>query len=461
MILGIAAGKISLFNHALLFSPFWGGIDLCLIAHFFISWFRSIQKTGWKIDFWYLTLFIGIVQHLLFLYPFNASPSNHLAMGPLQERLYPYIDQSFMIGVIGYIFIWIGRFFCTHTLIRTGKPTRILSLPFYTPLAKVIENNVKSLSAFLTLYTVSLGLGLILLTIQLSNGFFFNGRDFFLSSEPLRPFFNFILSLFLVLFFFISLRFAQIDRKKYLLFFIPLFILSLCWGIRSIILGGLLQLWMQTVFYKEGKVGLLKSVFFLSCLLISAVVIGNIRAGSLALLQDLYAIPFSYFYGNNFSDTRDFACILSNWDGEFLYGKSYIAGILSFIPRALLSIREEWGICMLSNNWIGFDSTVMPGLRPGLFGEAFLNFGWFGVAPIGFLFGFCLRYADLKIKEQMALSKDLIRGYSHSVVFLLASSLTLTVGLWIFYVFILINILLIPFRYLAGFRGIRKTRFAG
>lgn len=438
--------KIALFNQALLFSPFWGGIDLCLIVHFFVSWFRSVKRTGWKIDFWYLTLLIGIVQHLLFIYPFNASPFNIHAMGSLQTKLEPYIDQSFMIGVVGYVCIWIGRFLCTRTMLpRNAK--RMRSLPFYLPLAKIIENNVKSLSAFLSLYTLSITLGLILLCIQLSNGFFFNGRDLFLSSNLFRPLFNFLLSLFQVLIFFISLRFAQINRKKYLLFFIPLLMISLCWGIRGIILGGLLQLWMQTVFYKEGRVSLIKSGCFLFCLLLSAILIGNIRAGSFNVFQSLSSTLFSYLYGNNFSDTRDFACILSNWDGEFLYGKSYLAGILSFIPRTFLFIREEWGITMLSNQWIGFDSSVMPGLRPGLFGEAFLNFGLFGVIPMGLLFGFSLRYVDLKIKEQMALTKDLIKGYSHSIVFLFASSLMLTVGLWIFYIFILIHILLIPFRY--------------
>jgi hypothetical protein len=398
-------------------------VDFCLILHFFFSWYRSVKKTGWKIDFWYLILFIGIVQHLLFLYPFNASPLNTLAMGPLQGQLEPYIDQAFKIGVVGYLSIWIGRLLC--------RP----NFTFSFLMARVIENNVKSPIAFVFLYTITIGLGLILLSIQFSEGFFFNGRDFFLSSEFLRPLFNFTLSLFQIVIFFIALR------KKWLSF-LPILLISLCWGIRGIILGGLLQIWMQYAFRREGRVSLFKTSLFFSSLLLSAILIENLRAGSFNLTQACSSTLFSYFYGNNFSDTRDFACILSNWDGEFLYGKSYLAGLLSFIPRSFLWIREEWGITLLTNQWIGFDSNIMPGLRPGLFGEAFLNFSYFGVILLGLFFGFCLRYVDLKIKQH----KDLIKGYSHSILFLFASSLTLTVGLWQFYIFIFINTCLIPLR---------------
>jgi hypothetical protein len=157
-----------------------------------------------------------------------------------------------------------------------------------------------------------------------------------------------------------------------------------------------------------------------------------------------------YLYGNNFSDTRDFACLLSYWDGEFLYGKTYVAALLSFIPRALIPLREEWGIAMVTNQWVGFDSAVMPGLRPGLFGEAFFNFGFLGVAFFGWLFGFVLKFADEKIKEHVHLSKDLIKGYSYTLLFSFVSVLMITGGMWTFYVFILVNFALIPFRYLGG-----------
>ena len=101
---------------------------------------------------------------------------------------------------------------------------------------------------------------------------------------------------------------------------------------------------------------------------------------------------------------------------------------------------------MYTNGLTGFDSELMPGLRPGLFGEAFLNFGYVGVIFFGFLFGFALRYADVKIKTFVSESKDIIRGYSHQIVFSFVSFLSTSSAMWGFYAFVLIHLGLILVR---------------
>jgi hypothetical protein len=120
--------------------------------------------------------------------------------------------------------------------------------------------------------------------------------------------------------------------------------------------------------------------------------------------------------------------------------------MISFIPRSLSSFRENWSISMYTNALTGFSSTTMPGLRPGLFGESYLNFGLPGVILFGWIFGFALRYTDVKIKEYVSHFKDLIKGYSHIIVFQFLSCLAVSASLWAFYIFILVNIALVPFR---------------
>ncbi len=203
---------------------------------------------------------------------------------------------------------------------------------------------------------------------------------------------------------------------------------------------------MQQVFYREGRVSLKKVAALLLFLFFIAVTLSNLREGNYSLERTVGAIIASFFYGNNFSDTRDFAWILSSWDGEFLYGKSYFAAFLSFIPRALLPFREEWAISMYTNSLTGFLSEEIPGLRPGMFGESYLNFGWAGVALFGGLFGFALRFADFKIKEAVANGRDIIKGYSYTLLFFLLSSFAVTAAFWTFYLFLLVNLMMVPFR---------------
>ncbi len=101
---------------------------------------------------------------------------------------------------------------------------------------------------------------------------------------------------------------------------------------------------------------------------------------------------------------------------------------------------------MYTNGLTGFDSDVMPGLRPGVFGESFFNFSYPGVILFGILYGFALRYGDYKIKEYVGRSKDLIRGGSYLLIFSLVSHLSISASMWSFYVFLFFNLAAIPFR---------------
>jgi len=435
--------SVELFFRAVRFTPIWGVIDLLCILHFFSSWYRTAQKTGWKIDFWHLTLFTGLFQSTLILYPFNASIYNAPATLGCLEKIFPFIDRAFAISILGYCFVWIGRytFDWTHGRFAFAALTQAVR-----PLAQVVEANIKNRNTFILIGWVAAVLGLTVLAIQFAHGSFFNGRGFFLKSPYLRPLFNITVSIFPIALAFLALRYVQFKEKGTLKMFAFLLFLSLFFGVRFIFISGILFFFVQHIFYKEGRVSLLKLGVGCFGLLFITVFLGALRDGNYNPLYAFASLFLHFFYGNNFSDVRDFAWILSYWDGELLCGKSYVAALLSFIPRAFCSLREQWGFSLYTNDLVGFDSEIMPGLRPGLFGEPFLNFGFLGVVLSGWLFGFVLRYADHQIKQAVKGSKDVIKGYSLTVGSYFLQCMIITAGMWMVYVFVLLNLALIPFR---------------
>jgi len=94
------------------------------------------------------------------------------------------------------------------------------------------------------------------------------------------------------------------------------------------------------------------------------------------------------FFGNDLTDMRDFAWILSGMDnGEWLMGKTYIAGYLSFIPAYLMPFRETYSFGRISPLLAGLDPSHHSGLRPPIFGEMYVNFGFPGLLIGGFIYG--------------------------------------------------------------------------
>jgi oligosaccharide repeat unit polymerase len=430
---------VELFYQAIRFTPVWLIVDFVLIAHLFISWYFSAKKTAWKIDFWFLTLLMGVFQSLLVMYPFNASIYNAKSTLNDQLQIASFVDQAFAISVLGYVGIWIGRYSFNIKQIRSCI-TPVLEIAL--PLLKIVERNGKNRNATLILAWAAILCGAVIVLIPFASGSFFNARGYYLGLPALRPLFNITFSLFPIALTFLALRSVQFKDKSCLYLACTLMGISLFFGVRAVFIGGLLSFLTFKAFYAQGRISLLKLGSICFSFFVLAIFLLNLREEAQNPFNIFGTLLYKYFYGNNFSDTRDFAWILSYWDGEYLYGKTYVAGILSFIPRALSSFREEWGISMVTNAMVGFDSDLMPGLRPGLFGEAYFNFGLLGVILFGCLFGFTLRYVDVKIKEAVAASRDIIKGYAYTFVFAIVSCFSITAGFWGLYIFAFVNLVL-------------------
>jgi hypothetical protein len=76
---------------------------------------------------------------------------------------------------------------------------------------------------------------------------------------------------------------------------------------------------------------------------------------------------------------------------EFQYGRTYLAVLVSPIPRVAWPEKPPISLGPVVRGeiwrkWVGFG-----GYPPGVTGEAFMNFGWFGVFTVPFFIGVAIR----------------------------------------------------------------------
>jgi hypothetical protein len=431
--------KIELFSQAWRFSPGWMMIDILCIVHFFTAWIMTWKKTGWKLDFWFFALSFSFLLPVLFMYPFNASIFNTISCGYNYSLLESNVDRAFAITLLGYASIWLGRFF--YNVFKWESPFHY-AIFLFNPMISIIEKNVKSKRVVLCLVFLTAVISAVIIGIEIYEDCLFYPRAYFLKNSLLRPIFNLSISILPFTITFLGLRYIQFNERvsKYLI--VTLIALTLFFGLRSLTIGSIITVLVYRIFAKGGKISLLKLSLSALGLAFLSIFMDCLRQGQYDLLSSFAKFLVSIFYGNNLSDTRDFAWILAYWNGDYVYGKTYLAGLLSFFPRVISPFRQEWAISVYTNSLVNFDSEMHAGLRPGLFGEAFLNFSYIGVVLLGTSAGYMLRHADVKLKEAVSKQKDIIKGYSHTLAYAFISSFFITSGLWGFYVFLLLNLVL-------------------
>ena len=163
---------------------------------------------------------------------------------------------------------------------------------------------------------------------------------------------------------------------------------------RSAVLGSIASfifaMLMVTSYSKTIKINML-GFFFKTALVIPfavfiAIYMAEIREGRHSISGVFAVLTHSIFFGNTFSDLRDFSWILSRWNGEYFYGKTIFSGMLSMLPSHLSEFRQEWGYGRVTTRIADLDSDIHPGLRGGHFAEMYLNFGPF-MLLFAFLYG--------------------------------------------------------------------------
>ena len=154
----------------------------------------------------------------------------------------------------------------------------------------------------------------------------------------------------------------------------------------------------------------------------TAVPINGIRTVAVSTQR---SIVDRFVYGNQFSDIRDLAWIMSGYDGRPLLGRSYLAGYTPFIPSKYWSFRRQWGFGDWTVRQAGLDPDRHGGLRGGFFSELYFNFGFaaaiLGALLSGFIYGNILRHEvdhDILVADRVRRSAISLAGYTKATVLL-------------------------------------------
>ena len=416
------------------FSPNLLVLNLLFIAIFIILWAKEYKKTGWMINYYLFHFFLLFFVPVFLMYPFSSSELNVISVGQKYNDIESYVNQSYLITSIGIICFLAGK--AVYSI--TGN-LNFLSLPeiLVRPIDKLIYKNIQQPYALRALSIFVLLLLFSLIFIQFSSGYIGDPRGFFMENNAYRPIYNFIASIYSIVSTFLAIRFLQYKEKKDLHIFITLAVFSIGIGTRSAVLNSIVTMGLFYIFKNKGQFKLGRLSISIISILVFSLYMEGVRHGVFDLLLVMQGGLLNIFYGNNFSDVRDFAWILAYWDESYLLGKSYVAGIMAFIPSSLSDFREVWSISRYTNEVVGFDSNVHAGLRPGTCGEAYFNFGIIGVILIGLTGGFILESSNVKIMESIKFNSDVALAYSKSFAFIFISNFFITAGFFSVYVFIL------------------------
>lgn len=411
-------------------------IDILIIIHFFFMWYLSYKKSGWMIDLWHYTIFMSIFLSVFIQYPFISSPLNVFALGSRWTNVASFAESVLVLNILGYICMYAGRYLYD---LFAGEIAFKLN-----PLEKIIANNAQSSFVIRVMALLTLAFIGVFIILQIQMGILFNPRAFFLENNTLRPLFNGLSGLLHILTTYFILRVFDYKKKIDITVCVLLIISNSFMGARSAIIGALLTCLIWYIYKRRGRINLIKFTGIVSgifiVLLVATTLRGDMSNDGIPLSS---IISFFLFYGNSFSDLRDGAFFFSCYDGDFLYGKTYLAALMSFVPRFLSDFREMWSLGVVTATAAGFNPIEHPGLRISTFGEMFLNFGYFGVMLLGIMYGWFLRKYDCLLKYAMDRGMLLTSTYSKIFIFTAIISLfTSSAGFFGFYVFLIMNFII-------------------
>lgn len=440
------------FSGGVRITPFIFLINTSLIIHFFASWYISAKKTGWAIDNWHLSLFFSYFIPFLLMYPFASSVLNGRSVGNHVFQIQSTFNEAYFVSLTGYMSVFLGGSFFKayryNTLIN-----KALILPIKNSLGYIFERVVinRTVSWFMFyIYFFSL---VLMLAIAFKAGSLNDPRGYFYKNEGIgRALYNLTASLSGVVSLILITRIFQFNKlgdKVYLGLFI---LFTVFVGSRSTALGPLMAIFINYIYFEwKGKIKVQKLIMFGIVMLTLVSLLSLFRSGQKADTPTTEGPFTGILYGNTFSDLRDFAWVISAWNREPYYGKTYLSAFISFIPSTYSSFRNEYGIGRITARLGGFDPKEHPGLRPGIFGESYLNFGIAGVIVLGILIGYTIRYADDKIRYY-AYTNNKIEVFKSGISLIFIGNLSITSGFYAIYVSVTIFLFLYLFKlFIKGF----------
>ena len=390
-------------------------IAIAFTVQFFVSYYRNCYRKGYTIDVWHFLLVFNLFAIHIML-PFSRSDLNVFALGPtLLRRAQAHIDEAYFISTAGYAGILIGG---TLWRFNLGLGLRKRFARLIEPLSEgsLLLLRSRGLLVLHGVVAIAMLAGVVLYYFRVE-GFGFSVRGLLLVRPDLRPIAQFAAFYSVLVASYSLVRFYLYKELSSLLVVSLLIFGLLFFGERSN-LAAIAIILVIGIFIRLGRKLRLFSLavgsFVALCI---TFILDGLRSPNFSIKAVMEGFALSIFYGNSFSDTRDFATILSFWDGHFIWGKTYLAGLIAFIPRVLSSFRDKWSYGVVTATMAGLDPTEHPGLRIGSFGEAYLNFGLVGVILLGLFVGAITRLIDLRMKQSAASSSTSgIRLFSYYIL---------------------------------------------
>jgi oligosaccharide repeat unit polymerase len=402
-------------------------LDAVLIAIFALSYYFKCYRKGYRIDFWYAQLFLFCVFPNMIMLPFARSRLNVIVLGTDMDAVIAVLPVVFLITVVGYFAVLMGGGLWRLQLGMGARnaANKVLDI---VPRCSMMLMSSRGVLVFQS--ALCLLLQFLILAFYFShNGFAFDLRSYTFANPALRPVALLISNYSVIIASHCLARY--VDKKERILLACTLLLtLGLVFfGARGNVLSIYLSVLLCYVVKLRRKISLFRIIVVGASILAFAFYLGNVRSGEYSLSGLFGSLVFLVFYGNNFSDLRDFAWVYSAWNHVFWTGKTYIAALLAFVPRFASQFRDTWGLGVATASTVGFDPQVHPGLRPGAFGEGFFNFGLFGVVAVGLILGVISRRVDLDVKAAfLSSSPSMMKAFASTMLLGIAGTLAVSAG---------------------------------
>jgi oligosaccharide repeat unit polymerase len=382
-------------------------LDALAIFLFAISYYLTCYRKGYRIDIWHSQMFMGIVLPNMLMLPFCRSELNYPVLGNNFAAVQEVLPTIFLISLLGYVAILAGGL---AWRIHIGLGTRKLAVQLLDIVPRCSRMLMSSRRVLLLQALLCMVLQIAMLGLYFGqNGFGFDLRSYTFAHPELRPV-ALVVSNYSIIIASHSLA-RYIDTKERVLLACTLLLSFglLFFGARSNIVSIYINVLLCYLIKLRTRISLLKLTVVISAIILVGLYLGSVRAGQYSLSDFFALLAALLFYGNTFSDLRDFAWVDALWNHQFWLGKTYLAALTAFVPRFASEFRDAWGTGAATATTLGFDPHEHPGVRPGAFGESYFNFGLLGVTIVGLVIGIIWRRVDIDVKRALTAPRPSMR----------------------------------------------------
>ncbi|MGL5642233.1 MAG: O-antigen polymerase [Paraclostridium sp.] len=347
--------------------------------------YKKVKKRKYIFSIFNIGIYVFIFT-VLIIGPFQYVDMAWNALNYNESSMFlKYLNKEMTVSLFGFIVFLIVLIYMEFKDFQSSKLDKVISNVSLNIDEKVIN--------LINLIVILLWYSLIFITIKSLPVF---GNRTFAEEFGVQPIYialNTCISIFLMYY-----GFKYVISKK-IFYIAPIFINGFtlfATGNRGPLLMGIFSILIIYMYikYKDS----IKINLFILCFGVAVLVFGM----GMSVLRDgghingFGKLFNDIAYGNTFSDVRDGAYVLYGFDQKydsFLYGKNYLADLMSFIPSSISHFRSTWSYGAFSTNTL-FGWEGHYGLRGGWFLQPYINFGYMGVIIVGILYALIISYLE-------------------------------------------------------------------